>query len=281
MSAKIRKISADFALAHNLRPGHDFGRWQRRHLRDTMGAMPPPTPARSSRKTTLAFLAIGALFASHFLFSAALQNSADLMGNGGLAEMFLFWGLFALPFITIVVGVSLLVASKLVERFRKRPTPLAWPTAIAVVLGLIIVADGAWDHVPSHRFAAEIVDPVPPSVRNLTIDRATSFCDGSAWFFAFDIDPKDFESIIRQRGLVELPIDWNAFDTEMGFLKERGDTYRIPAFPDERKLLAFDAYHQVPGSRAFKADRLLVVTDPDLRHIQLVRDLWIDRKPTP
>lgn len=195
------------------------------------------------------------------------------MGPGGLPES-LFFGLLSTPFVAPIIGAAFWVVFFVIGLIARRQIPFNVVRITAACIGIALLLYGSWQHMPAHQFAEHVMSPVPDSVLHLEVGRSTSFSDGSAWFFGFDIDPADFDKLVRARSLVEKPIDWKAHADEARLMEQEDTPERSPTFDQERAMCAWDGYKQKVGSRVFIGNRVVAVADPDLRHVQVLIDYW-------
>jgi len=234
----------------------------------------PPPAQRPKSNNAAGYLTSALLFWILFALADGVNGSAEIWGGNGAFAHAAFWGVFGgivgLPVCTILIWVVF----ETIGWFLRRPVPMKYPAAIALCLGLIAIGQSVWGFVPSHRFAAEVLNPMPASVQNITIGRTTSFSDGGAWYFGFDISPADFATLCQRRGLVEKPVDWKTYADDVQWNREHGTPDNSFPFEGEQALSSWVGYHRVSNARVFVGQRILAVTDPGTTHVQLMVDHW-------
>ena len=110
---------------------------------------------------------------------------------------------FVAPAAVIVVPIGMLcfaVLRTVINHWLSLKSANRWLWTVAGMLTIWIVGDAFKASRPTTILRRLVVDPVPASVHALRISRLSSFSDGDAWFFVFNLSPEDFPAIVSSRG---------------------------------------------------------------------------------
>jgi hypothetical protein len=98
-------------------------------------------------------------------------------------------------------------AVALTARLARRPFPRLVPRVIVPACAVLAVALpllGYRQSRPLARFEALLMDPAPRSLRDLRVEKVTTFSDGSGWALSFHLSPEDFALLQSRHGLREM-----------------------------------------------------------------------------
>lgn len=198
------------------------------------------------------FLGSVLITAGVFVYSA-FDYSPDFLE--GLAVNALL-GIVAFPLIMLVIAALLYGIGRVLGQSRGLVLP-------CLLLAILLSAYGWFVNRPIARFKSLVLDPPPPSLADLNAAARTSFNDGRAWLFTFQIAPTDFPTLISRLGLQrQTPaVDGATSPAE----RMRRDFQIDPSSPRDNEL--------------YVAPKTLLLASPDHTLIRIYLDRWRDPSP--
>lgn len=204
-----------------------------------------------------------------------------------LNAAFFYVTFFGLPLLGIIFFLSLLAA-----RFALRWLSARVVVFTGVVLAVGLVAWAFWDSLPTSRFKAYVISPMPASLSNLRVQCNRTFNDGHTWVFQFEVNSADFEVIRKKHRLQPIEYDLDErqrqlteledLQTSKPMSRENFEFLHNGIFPEDHLIRTFVRDYRRPSRPEFyRTRRKHVVRDPETGSVVMLFDCLRELRSPP